>query len=279
VSVDNFMRRSKNSLASAALCALISFMSSSALPLSPPFSAPITTTSKIDSTQDSQITDDPEIIIDGENVRYHGALTAAGLSRLKELTSDKKITSLTIKSGGGEIGAGIDFGSWIYDNHFDVIVDQGCFSSCANYVFPSGRRKTILPGAVVAWHGSALQQSFQTEDKARKELEKSYRREHRQVSQEQEEKDVKSFMSNLALLKQKQADFYRKIGVDEYVTRVGQEEYGAKGFYFLSVEDMSRFGITNVNAPADYPKTDVTGLRKRIKAPLVYIKLRPTKVV
>jgi hypothetical protein len=268
-----FMSWSRNRLLTAALLLTI-LIPCSAFPLSLPLEFPISTAPDVDSTQDKQTTDEPEISIEGESVRYMGELTAEGFSRLKELTSNKKITSLTIKSGGGEISTGIDFGNWVFDNHLDVIVTQGCFSSCANYVFPAGRKKTILPGAVVAWHGSALQQSFQTEEGARKELEKYYQREKKQVSQEQEEKDVKSLLANFTLYKQKQADFYQKIGVDEYVTRVGQEKYGAKGFYYLSVEDMSKFGITNVTAPADYPNMDVTQLRKRIKAPLVYIKLK-----
>jgi hypothetical protein len=234
----------------------------------------ISATANIDSYQKTQTTDNPEITIQGETVRYSGELTIEGLSRLKELTSNKKITSLTIKSGGGEISTGIDFGNWVFDNHLDVIVDQGCFSSCANYVFPAGKKKTILPGAVVAWHGDASQKSFQTEAGARKEIERSYRRKKRQVSAEQEEKDLQSFMAYLAAVKEKQATFYQKIGVNEYVTRIGQEKYGARGFYFLSVEDMSKFGITNVTAPADYPKTDVRELKKRIKDPLVYIKVK-----
>lgn len=81
-------------------------------------------------------------------------------------------------------------------------------------------------------------------------------------------------MSELLLLREKQAAFYHRIGVDEYVTRIGQEEYGAKGFYFLSVEDMKRFGITDVTAPDDYPNTDLTELKRRIKVPLVYVKLK-----
>jgi hypothetical protein len=218
--------------------------------------------------------DEPAISVAGQNVRYVGQLTPEGLSRLNAVTDHQEIKSLTIKSGGGEISIGIDFGNWVFDHQLDVIVDQGCFSSCANYVFPAGRKKTILPGAVVAWHGSALQQSFQTEEGARKELERSYQREKKQVSKEQEEKDVKSLMANFTLYKQKQAAFYQKIGVDEYVTRIGQEEYGARGFYYLSVEDMERFGIKNVTAPKDYPKMDLTQLRKRIKVPLVYIKLK-----
>jgi hypothetical protein len=268
------MSRYGNSLVAATLSAFISFIPCFAFPLSVPIYFAVSIAANVDLSQDKQTADQPEISIDGENVRYLGELTAEGLSRLKQLTSNQKITSLTIKSGGGEISTGIDFGNWVFDNKLEVIVEQGCFSSCANYVFPAGRKKTILPGAVVAWHGSALQNSFQSEDKVRKELEKSYKLEKREVSAEEKERDVKSFMTNLRLLKQKQAEFYQKIGVDEYVTRIGQEKYGAKGAYFLSVEDMGKFGITNVTAPTEYPQTDVRELKKRIKAPLVYIKLK-----
>jgi hypothetical protein len=253
---------------------IVSYLNLQPLIASTPSSTPPHVAEGGKPSQIKEPDDEPTVSIDGETVRYVGQLTSDGLSRLKTLTDQKKITSLTIKSGGGEISIGIDFGNWVFDHQLDVIVDQGCFSSCANYVFPAGRKKTILPGAVVAWHGSALQQSFQTEEGARKELERSYKREKKRVSAEQEEKDVKSLMANFTLYKQKQAAFYQKIRVDEYVTRIGQEEYGAKGFYFLSVEDMERFGIKNVTAPEDYSKMDVTQLRKRIKAPLVYIKLK-----
>lgn len=134
-------------------------LSNAALPVASDIAPP-----QIKDTEDT-----PEITVDNENVRYAGQLTPEGLSRLKALTDQKKIKSLTIKSGGGEISIGIDFGDWVFDHQLDVIVEQGCFSSCANYVFPAGRKKTILPGAVVAWHGSALQNSFQTEEGARKE--------------------------------------------------------------------------------------------------------------
>ena len=208
----------------------------------------------IDSVLAEGQPDLPTISVVGDNVSYSGQLTPEGFALLRDATAGKQIRSLTIRSGGGEIGAGMDFGFWTFDNKLDVIVSEGCFSSCANYVFPAGERKTILAGAVVAWHGSALQQSFETESSLRKELERSYKREKKTLSKEQEDVDLGKLAANLQTLKVRQAEFFRKIGVDEYVTRIGQEKFGAKGFYFLSVEDMARFGIKNVVAPDDYPK-------------------------
>jgi hypothetical protein len=73
----------------------------------------------------------------------------------------------------------------------------------------------------------------------------------------------------------RQDAFFQRLRVEEFVTRVGAEEYGMSGLYFLSVEDMSRFGITNVIAPADYERSDVAAIRQRHQMEISYLKLRP----
>jgi hypothetical protein len=45
--------------------------------------------------------------------------------------------------------------------------------------------------------------------------------------------------------------------------------FNVSNYYFLSVEDMARFGVGQVQAPADYVETDVSGLSDSV----VYIKL------
>jgi hypothetical protein len=220
------------------------------------------------------IAGNPRITVNDANVKYVGELTTEGFSQLRALTSDKQLQSLTIASGGGEVSISIDFGVWVFVNKLDVIVEKACLSSCANYVFPAGRKKIILPGAVVAWHGSILQRNFQTESQLREQIKNSYKRMKKRVSEAEIERDVKQMMSDMAVIKEKQKAFYQKIGVNEYVTRIGNEEYGARGFYFLSVEDMEKFGIMNVTAPQNYPKTDLSELNSLIPVPIVYIKLR-----
>ena len=48
-------------------------------------------------------------------------------------------------------------GLWIFDHELDVIVDELCFSSCANYIFTAGKNKIIEKDAIVGWHGSEQQ--------------------------------------------------------------------------------------------------------------------------
>jgi hypothetical protein len=62
--------------------------------------------------------------------------------------------------------------------------------------------------------------------------------------------------------------------VDEYVTRIGNEVYGLRGFYYLSVEDMARFGIRDVSAPEDYTRMDLAALEKRSGRRISYLKLK-----
>lgn len=61
---------------------------------------------------------------------------------------------LRLTSSGGEVEAAIRLAGWIYTNKIDIEVVDYCLSSCANYLFTAAFQKTILPGAVVAWHGN-----------------------------------------------------------------------------------------------------------------------------
>ena len=51
-------------------------------------------------------------------------------------------------------------GEWVFDHQLDVIVDELCFSSCANYIFTAGKNKIIGKDAIVGWHGSEQQDLF-----------------------------------------------------------------------------------------------------------------------
>lgn len=74
--------------------------------------------------------------------------------------AEMKPTLLSIHSGGGEIGAGIELGKWVFENSLNVIVDRVCASSCANYVFPAANIKFLKKNSIVVWHGGAHQESF-----------------------------------------------------------------------------------------------------------------------
>jgi hypothetical protein len=209
----------------------------------------------------------------GDTVTYRGSLTEEGLYAIREIGLAAPVTSLLIESAGGEIVVGMDFGTWVLDRELDVIVDRACLSSCANYVFTAGRNKEIQPGAVVAWHGSAKQPGLL--DLLHQAVESEI--DAKDLSQRKRSKEIararRANVEYLTAAIYKQDAFFYRVGVDEYVTRIGNDKYGVRGFYYLSVGDMASFGIDNVTAPEGYAKMEPRALSRRIGFPIRLVRL------
>lgn len=209
----------------------------------------------------------------GSTVIYRGSLTEEGFNAMRKAGLDPPVTTLLIDSAGGEIVIGMEFGTWVYDRKLDVIVERACLSSCANYVFTAGRHKEIKPGAVVAWHGSAKQpgllellHEIVEEEIGAKQL--SQRKKSQEISRAR-----RANVEYLTAAIHKQDAFFYRVGVDEYVTRIGNDKYGVRGFFYLSVGDMAAFGIDNVTAPMSYAEMEPRTLARRVGFPVSLVKL------
>ncbi|NLJ25775.1 MAG: hypothetical protein GX354_10240 [Firmicutes bacterium] len=206
------------------------------------------------------------ITLQGTTVMYVGKVNELSVERLLAIVSGKTVTELIISTSGGEVDAGMRMGEWVYDNQIDVVVDGMCMSSGANYVFTAGRRKTIRENSIVAWHGSMISET--SDEEIRTAVIEGYEQLPEAARAEIDLDDligqsIRQAREYIATNRAKQAQFFEKIGVDEYVCRVGNEEYGAEDFFCLTVEDMARFGIRNVEAPTDYAETDLSPYRKK----------------
>jgi hypothetical protein len=211
------------------------------------------------------------IVLEGTTVAYAGKITDRNIERFMDTVKGKKVSTLVISSSGGEINEGMEMGEWVFDNHVDVVVERMCMSSCANYVFTAGRQKTIRANSIVAWHGSILQKSGMSDADVRAAATKAYDQlpdgEKRKIDLEDFVKQTIQRMREYQVNSTtRQAQFFRKIGVEEYVCRVGNEKYGAKDFFLLSVRDMAQFGILNVQAPENYEEIDLTPFRQKGKS-------------
>ncbi len=210
---------------------------------------------------------------DGDTAIYRGRLTEDGLAAMRTAAHASPLKTLLIESTGGEIVVGMEFGDWVLEHKLDVVVDRACLSSCANYVFTAGRNKEIRPGAVVAWHGSAKQPGL---------LEML----HKAVEAEINAKGLSGSKRSRALARARRANvdyltsaiyrqnaFFYRVGVDEYVTRIGNDKFGINGFFYLSVVDMASFGIENVTAPEQYAEMEPRALAKRVGFPVSLVRL------
>lgn len=96
-----------------------------------------------------------QVYLDNGELHYVGALDEEANKRLFVLYDGlaDKPTVLSIRSKGGEINVGMALGRWVRERRLDIKVLEFCLSSCANYVFPAARRKTVSNFAVIGYHG------------------------------------------------------------------------------------------------------------------------------
>lgn len=167
---------------------------------------------------------------------------------------------LRINSMGGDVAAGMNLGEWVYSNKITVVVELTCQSACANYVLPAAPRKIIPKGAIVSWHGSMEDEQFKT-------IEHEYEQAFARVSSGLGTPDDSAYLekhrdlvSSLVPLRDRQRAFYKKIGVCEEITRLGDSptSYGVKA-WFASAKVMNAFGIGNVQAEPAYPADSIDG--------------------
>ena len=178
------------------------------------------------------------------NRRFFASM--AGLTR--------PFTRLRITSRGGEVEAGIALGRWVFARGMDVEVAEYCLSSCANYVFPAGKNKRILPGAIVAWHGN-YRHLLET-DGWRDDVGHRMR-----VYGEDPVSARRNARTTLDRLVRLEKAFFSDIEVDDRICWIGKmPPHNAPNYYFLSKEDMAAFGLGNLQVPPGYASTDVSGL-------------------
>jgi hypothetical protein len=129
--------------------------------------------------------------------------------------------TLILDSGGGETGAAIRIAQGIRERGLDVVVTGRCASSCANYLFAAGARRTIRDG-VVAFHGGSL--SLNT-DPAR-------------VSAE--------------------AELYARLHIDLELLRLpGELSAGNDTLWVPDLRELACLGVGGVTAYAGYPAIPV----------------------
>ena len=195
--------------------------------------------------------------------QYTGPISAQNNNQFFQRVRNRTIKRLLITSSGGDVQAGIELGRWVYAQQIDVVVEDYCLSSCANYVFPAARYKTIKPGAVVAWHGNYhhLLHTGLWRDEVTTRIQR-YRE-----SAEHATQHVHTQVQQLVTIEKA---FFKDIGVDQYLCWIGkQQPYNAPDYYFMSAEDMARFGVTDVMVPHDYRHTDVS----RFSVDIILIRL------
>ena len=165
--------------------------------------------------------------LEGDAIVFTGRIDLVSAREFLDLLPDPAVRRLVIRSQGGLVAPALEMAEAMQARGIDVEVQGLCLSSCANYIFPAGRRKLISGPGAVAWHGNMAHVIY------------------RQTrGDEQWSEDT---MSQARELAPREEAFYRNVGVDGFICWFGKiPPYGEGDFYALSVADMKRFGIADV---------------------------------
>ncbi|KAA9130301.1 hypothetical protein F3N42_13260 [Marinihelvus fidelis] len=185
--------------------------------------------------------EEARVWFDGEWIVYEGPLSEEANGEALALFDQHPGAGLRIISGGGPITAGMDLGQWILVRGLTVYVDQYCYSSCANYIFPAGRQRRLAPGAELGWHGGTLQwdsaeamcESFKPEEGA-------------------DSADYDDCVTRANGEREREVRFFELAGVEQRITILGFADgagYPSRKTdtaWTYSLDDMARLGMTDI---------------------------------
>jgi len=192
----------------------------------------------------------PLIFMEDGKLHYDGPLTEEGVLKFKETYNESShpLRWMVIRSQGGEINTGIALGEFIFEHNLNIVVNQYCFSSCANYVFTAANKKRLGKSTLVGFHGGASSSFFNTG-----EME-----EHIMSFPEEQRESIRQEMSsqlNSYLIETKNSEhkYFDKIGVSALITTLGQEDKYSHlmdsgeyiGWYY-SISDLKKLGVKDI---------------------------------
>jgi hypothetical protein len=194
-----------------------------------------------------------------ERIEYSGLITHEANVGVFDLyrSAEPKPRALWIESQGGSADAGMELGTWLFENGLQVEIDTYCFSSCANYVFPAGRVRVLAPHASLMWHGGVTQPITSEQlagvlDETLGGLSEEERRKFLEAHARDEL--LRQLQQSLIAIRARESAFFRKLGVDQRITTLGhlyqRELLKGQGYYMgwdFSLDDLARLGIHDIS--------------------------------
>lgn len=99
-----------------------------------------------------------------KNVCLYGSLAGSDVLKLVSIIEEiPNIDRLILRSTGGSVREWLTLSEAMQGRVKVAIVDELCFSSCANYAFIIAQKKHVPPDSLVVWHGGPTGKSFLSE--------------------------------------------------------------------------------------------------------------------
>lgn len=106
---------------------------------------------------------DKVFLIDPSTIAFYAGTNNESFIKLTNLLHANKNTvkQLTVFSGGGDVHSAIKIGTLVHEMQLKVNIKNMCLSSCANYIATASPNVVVQAGAILGWHGGALQPLYQ----------------------------------------------------------------------------------------------------------------------
>lgn len=177
-----------------------------------------------------------EVQVLDDEISISGYLSEDLVNEIRALTRDHSFSRFRVDVYDGDPQATMQLGYYINRNQLDLVVAGECLGPCANYLFTAAASKYLESGAVVAWFGGALAESW-TQQNQRLLIPGI-----RHVA----EQYMDSFL-------RREIRFFQRIEVEQSITSAGyQEASGCNhadnvGFYY-ALPQLLRFGVSGIHA-------------------------------
>jgi hypothetical protein len=172
---------------------------------------------------------------------------------LKFTSPDTPLNQIIInESLGGNTAAALRMARWIRSRNLDLVVKGWCASSCADYLFLAGRRKTLI-NAIIAYHGSPSANPLKVimndiANCSRPAMLKSYGY-----------SDAKLCAQDLVFVIANEADFFAAVGVDQslFAQTISPERRARLGclptanIVIPTIQVLGKYGIPGIQGHLD----------------------------
>lgn len=91
--------------------------------------------------------------VDSETIRLNGSVTEGSFGNYQAIAK-AGFSVVRLRSGGGNPRLALLIASDIAQRQAVVIIEDYCFSACANYLALAGKSLVLPCGALLGWHGS-----------------------------------------------------------------------------------------------------------------------------
>ncbi len=192
-----------------------------------------------------------------DKIRFATIIDHSTVKKFISKHAKSSASTVILVSEGGSVDAAIDLANWILDREMNIEIQSTCFSACANYLFLAGKKKIIGDFAIVMWHGGMHQKDLREKylgyKKATEQSLQNPRSSGGSKINNQFARNELTFFSEYIRVRKKEDAFMQRVGVNEYLFRLGQEPtWYEPDCWSASIEVLEKLGVKGLEAPQDF---------------------------